>query len=245
MERTTSGKPRYWYKILGIFLSCLVAMWFNLPDLRQRLATIELFALFLFPLIIFYLRNSWSLGKSIRDIVLISILIVFSYSILHESSHVVGVYLIGPKPVEVHLIPKYWEGNFTTAASVSSEPVNSWLGVIPGLFPYIKDIFFLIIGFLILRRKRINNSFVAGFIYAFFCLTPLFDIVNNYLIKLIVGRLEGNDFYGVALGWGTVWANVIGMTFSIFAIFICIRTLIFYKGFPMIPSVDNAIDTSS
>jgi len=248
MEKTTSVKPKNWYKILGIFVFSLVMMWFSIavsqPDLRQRLATMEVFALFLCPLIIFYLRNNWSLVKWIINIVLIFILIVFSYSFLHESSHVVGVYLIGSKPLEVHLIPKYWEGNFTSGASVGSEPVKSWIGVIPGLSPYIKDILFLIIGFLILRRKSINNSFFAGFIYAFFCLTPLFDIVNNYLIKLIVGRLEGNDFYGVALGWGTFWANIIGMTFSIFAIFICIRIPIFYRNFPIIHRVDNGIKTN-
>ena len=243
---TTSTNPKNWFKILGVFSFNLIATWFILkgfvPDLRQRLATIEIFGLVFSPMIIFYLRNNWTPVKWIINIVLISIIVIFSYSFFHESSHVVGVYLIGSKPLEVHLIPKFWEGNFTSGASVRSEPVNSWLGVIPGLFPYIKDIFFLIIGFLILRRKSINNSFIAGFIYAFFCLIPLFDIVNNYLIKLIIGRVDGNDFYGVALGWGNFWSNIIGLTFSSFAIFICIWIPIFYKNFPMIPLNNNYVE---
>ena len=101
MKKNTSIKPKNWYKILGVFVLILVMMWFSIvdsqPDLRQRLATMEVFALFFFPLIIFYLRNNWSLVKCIINIVLIFILIVISYSFLHESSHLVGVYLIGSK----------------------------------------------------------------------------------------------------------------------------------------------------
>ncbi len=235
-----------WYKILGVFGFNLVVIWFILkgyvPDLRQRLATIEIFGLVFCPMIIFYLRNNWTPVKWIINIVLISIITIFSYAFIHESSHVIGAYIIGSKPIETHLIPNFWKGEFTTAW-IRSEPVNNILiGVIPGLFPYIKDIIFLIIGLVIFKKRRINNSFLAGFVYVFFCLVPLFDIVNNYLIKLIIGRVEGNDFYGVTLGWGDVWSNIIGMTFSIFAIFICIWILIFYKNFPVIHIEDNCIE---
>ncbi len=243
---TTSITSRNWYKILGVFGFNLIAIWFILkgfvPDLRQRLATIEIFGLVFSPMIIFYLRNNWAPVKWIINIVLISIIVIFSYSVIHEFSHVIGVYIIGSKPLEIHLIPNYWKGEFTTSASVRSEPVSNWLGVIPGLFPYIKDIIFLLLGLLIFKKTRINNSFLAGFIYVFFCLVPLFDIVNNYLIKLVIGRVEGNDFYGVTLGWGDAWSNIIGMTFSIFAIFICMWVPIFYKNFPMIAIGDNCIE---
>ena len=222
----TTFPQKNWYKILGVFVFNLIVIWFILkgiiPDLRHRLATIEIFGLVLCPLIIFYLRNNWSPVKWILNIAVISIIVIFSYSFIHESSHVIGVYIIGSETIETHLIPSFWKGEFTTAW-IRSEPVNNILiGVIPGLFPYIKDIIFLILGVLIFRKVKINNSFIAGFVYAFFCLVPLFDIVNNYLIKLISGKIEGNDFYGVTLGWGDVWSNIIGMTFSIFAIFICI-----------------------
>jgi hypothetical protein len=49
-----------WYKILGVFGFNLIVIWFILkgfvPDLRQRLATIEIFGLVFIPMIIFYLR---------------------------------------------------------------------------------------------------------------------------------------------------------------------------------------------
>ena len=233
---TTLTTPRNWYKILGVFGFNLVVIWIILkgfvPDLRQRLATIEIFGLVFIPMIIFYLRNNWSPVKWILNILLIFILIIFSYAFIHESSHVIGVYVIGSKPIETHLIPNFLKGEFTTAW-IRSEPVNNILiGVIPGLFPYIKDIIFLIFGLLIFKKVKINNSFIAGFIYAFFGLVPLFDIVNNYLIKLIVGKLDGNDFYGVALGWGEAWSNIIGLFFSVIAIGICIWIPLFYKDFP-------------
>jgi hypothetical protein len=239
---TSSTITRNWYKILGVFGFNLIAIWFLLkgfvPDLRQRLATIEIFGLVFSPMIIFYLRNNWSPVKWIINIVLISIIVIFTYGFIHESSHLIGVYLIGSKPIETHLIPHFWKGEFTTGW-IRSETVNDWTGVLPSLFPYIKDIIFLFIGLLIFQKRKINNSFFAGFTYAFLCLAPLFDIVNNYLIKLILGKVEGNDFYGVTLGWGDTWANIIGMTFSIFAIFTCIWIPIFYKNVPMIFLVDN------
>jgi hypothetical protein len=232
---TTVAAPRNWYKILGVFCFNFLMIWFILklfvPDLRIRLATIELVGLFLSPLIIFYLRNNWSPVKWIINIIVISILVILSYSFIHESSHVIGVYIIGSKPIEVHLIPDFWKGEYTTAW-VRSEPVDGWLGIIPGLSPYIKDIICLVLGLLIFRKIKINNSFLAGLIYAFFCLVPLFDIVNNYFIKLIIGKVEGNDFYGITLGWGETWAKIIGSCFSVIAIVISIWILIFNKDLP-------------
>ena len=67
-------------------------------------------------------------------------------------------------------------------------------------------------------------------LYMFFsvwvrCLISL----NNYFQKLL-GYLTGNDFYGVTLGWGDAWSNIIGITFSSFAICICVWVLMAYKS---------------
>jgi hypothetical protein len=244
MGQDSSLKTRSWYKILGIFVFCIITIWLkisnSIPDLSQRLATIELLTLVLCPLMFFYLRNNWKPLSWIVSMIVILLIVAATFSFLHEISHVIGLYLIGSKPTGYQLIPEYWKGDFKTAW-VNSVPVNNWTGVIPGLFPYIKDIAFLILGFTILRRKSINHSFLAGFIYAFFCLGPLFNIINNYLIKLILGKLDGNDFYGVTLGWGDTWSNIIGVSFSIFAICICIWIPIFYKDFPRQPVSDISV----
>jgi hypothetical protein len=44
-----------------------------------------------------------------------------------------GVYAVGSKPVEVHLIPSFWRGEFATGASFASEPVIGWPAALPGL----------------------------------------------------------------------------------------------------------------
>jgi hypothetical protein len=218
--------------ILGILIFITVVqpllLFIIVPDLRTRFALIEVCLFFVNPLIVFYLRNNWPRKITIISIVLTVIIWFFTLPFFHELSHLIGVYLIGSKLADYQLIPKFWEGDFTTAY-VGSYPVNDWRGPIPGLFPYIKDILMLIIGFVLLKSKKVSNAFWAGFIYAFFCLGSMFDIVNNYF-QYFLGYLTGNDFYGVSLGWGNDWSNIIGITFSSFALFISISVLLGYQS---------------
>jgi hypothetical protein len=218
--------------ILGILIFLTVVQTLILfivePDVRTRFALIEICVLVVNPLIVFYLHNNWPRKIVIINIVVLVIVWFVTLPLFHELSHVIGVYAIGSKPTVYQLIPKFWEGDFTTAF-VGSEPVNDWRGPIPGLFPYIKDILLLIIGFILLKGKKVNHAFWAGFIYAFFCLGSMFDILNNYFQKLL-GYLPGNDFYGVTLGWGDAWSNIIGIVFSIFAVCICVWVLMAYKS---------------
>jgi hypothetical protein len=218
--------------ILGILIFLTVVQTLILfivePDVRTRFSLIEIALFVVNPLIIFYLRNNWPRKILIINIVVLVTVWFVTLPLFHELSHVIGVYAIGSKPTVYQLIPKFWEGDFTTAF-VGSEPVNDWRGPIPGLFPYIKDILLLIIGFILLKGEKVSNAFWAGFIYAFFCLGSMFDIVNNYFQKLL-GYLPGNDFYGVTLGWGDAWSNTIGIVFSIFAVCICVWALMAYKS---------------
>lgn len=217
--------------ILGTIIFCtvvqLLVFFVLVPDVRIRFTLIELLLLVVNPLVIFYLRNNWPRRIWIIYFLIILIIWFFTLPFFHELSHVIGVYMIGEKPTAYQLIPKFWEGDFTTAW-VRSDPVNDWRGPIPGMFPYFKDIFLLIIGFIILKIRKVNNVFWTGFIYAFFCLGSMFDIVNNYLQKLF-GYVVGNDFYGVSLGWGEIWSNIIGIAFSSLAVFICVWVLVDHR----------------
>jgi hypothetical protein len=206
----------------------LLLLFLIVPDVRTRIALIEMSLFVVIPLIAFYLYNNWPQKNWILSIVVIIIVWFFTLPLFHESSHLIGVYLIGSKPVAYQLVPKFWEGDFTTAW-VQSEPIRDWRGPIPGLSPYIKDVLLAIIGFMILRGKKVSNAFWAGFIYVFFCLGSLFDIANNYFQKLL-GYVTGNDFYGVTLGWGDAWSNMIGIAFSIFAVCISIGVFMVYKS---------------
>ena len=218
--------------ILGIFIFITVVqallLFIIVPDVRTRFALIEICAFVINPLIVFYLHNNWPRKIVILNIVVLAIVWFITLPFFHELSHVIGLYAIGSKPIAYQIIPKYWEGDFSTAW-VRSAPVYDWRGPIPGLCPYIKDIILLIIGFILLKGKKVSKAFWAGFIYAFFCLGSLFDIANNYFLK-VLGYVTGNDFYGVSLGWGDTWSNIIGIAFTSFAICICVWVLIAYKS---------------
>jgi hypothetical protein len=92
-----------------------------------------------------------------------------------------GIVAVGDKILDYHLVPRLWEGDFDfTIGWVRLQGFNDWRDVIPGLSPYFRDIALLIAGFLILNSKGIRNSSFAGLIYVLFCLSSLYDIVDNY-----------------------------------------------------------------
>jgi hypothetical protein len=93
---------RAWYKILGLCAFNLFVSWLLLgmidPDLRHRLSTIEVFALVLTPAILFYLRTDWRPFRWIACLLGVAVVALFTYSFLHEATHVAGLYAIGAAP---------------------------------------------------------------------------------------------------------------------------------------------------
>jgi len=227
---------RTWYKILGLCAFNLFVSWLLLgiidPEPRHRLSTIEVFACVVMPAIFFYLRTDWRplcCGASLLGIAVVA---VFTYSVLHEGSHVLGLYALGSAPTKAQLIPRYWKGEFTTGAFVASKPLEGWLGAIPGVAPYIKDVIFALVGAWILHKRNFKSAFLAGLAYVILCLVPLFDVVNNYSIMLFLGEVPGNDFYGTALRWGPRWTHVVGVAFSVIVFAACACVLFFQKKRP-------------
>ena len=47
--------------------------------------------------------------------------------------------------------------------------------------PYVLDFVSIIIGYYILTRYKIKNSFLFGLAFLIFCLRPLYDIADNYI----------------------------------------------------------------
>ena len=232
MADKTSTVSNSWNTIfisLGLILTLLWIFHIRFqPNLSEKLSSIEIVVLLFYPLIVFYWRIGLPVQKWLLYVVILTVYIVVTDPIIHESSHILGNYAIGSKIIKYQLIPKFWKGEFAHGGWVQSEPITGWLGPIPGLAPYIKDILLLTAGWIIFKKRRIHNAFLAGFMYVFFCLSPMFDIISNYSLKLI-GRVEGNDFHGVALGWGEVWANGIGILFSIIALSISIWVILIFK----------------
>jgi hypothetical protein len=123
---------------------------------------------------------------------------------------------------------------------VKSQLLHDWRDVLPGLFPYFRDIVFLIIGFIILKFKKIKNSFFAGLILVILILSSLFDILDNYFIGYVIEHApQGNDFTGTALKIGEIWTNIIGILFLGFAFYISFRIIFLYKEFPNRNSEDS------
>ena len=240
MASTIPLNASTWPKILGVCAFNLIVIWFLLaridPDPRHRLSTMQVVTLGLVPLILFYLRNRWPALRWSVALLGIVVVTIFTYAFLHELSHVLALYAVGSRPLKVHLVPRYWAGEFTTGASVSSAPLDGWIGAIPGLGPYIKDVLFVAAGVWILRKGKIQSAFAAGLVYATFCLVPLFDLVNNYSIYVLLGEVPGNDFYGTSLRWGAGWTHAIGLAGSTLALAVSAWVLLFYTNHPAEPS---------
>jgi hypothetical protein len=206
-----------------------------ISDVGESISAIELLLLIPFPLIIFYARSKRQRSVIIVDIVLLCILWYLTYSFLHELSHLASSVLIGRRITGYQLFPGFWNGEFFSGggvASVPTGPLSDRLGFLTALAPYFKDVAFLIIGYLILRSKKVGNSFLAGFVFVLCCLSPLFDIVNNYSIYILHPDTIGNDFQGAALSIGPIWTNCIGALFTISAAAVTFRIMSIYKDFP-------------
>ena len=234
MEVQSSEHRRRDFKLLAVMTFNLVAVWFLTGlvalDLRHRLATMEIAGLLVIPLTVLYVRSNWPPKLWLANLAVLPLLWFSTYSLLHEGSHVVGAIVVGEKIVSCHMIPHFWEGEFTSGW-IQSTVLEGWRGVLPGLFPYLRDFLFLIAGWLILKSKRIKNCFLVGLVFVFFCLSPLFDIASNYLGGL-AQHAAGNDFIGTAMRIGSGWTNVIGLVLLSFAFYVSGRILLLYTNFP-------------
>jgi hypothetical protein len=89
-------------------------------------------------------------------------------------------------------------------------------------------IVFTIIGCLIMRRIKINNSFFRGLILTILVLSPAFDVVNNYMAYLF-GSL--NDFNALKITSSNLVANSIGSIFVLITVGGILWMIIFTKSY--------------
>jgi hypothetical protein len=229
-------------KFAGVIFFCVVSvLWlaklFSI-NARNVIASLEAGGFILLPLVLLYVRSNWPrrLWLWIIYTVVLPLLWFSTYGALHELSHLAGLILIGDKIVEHHVIPRLWEGEFTVGWVRTQAPgAPSWRYVLPGYGPYIRDIFFLSIGLITLKAKRIRNAFLVGLVFVLFCLSSLFDIVDNYFNGYLVSRMLGNDFMGSAMRIGATWTNIIGVVSAGFAVYVVWHVVMLYKGFPEMP----------
>ena len=123
-----------------------------MPDI---ISIIEIALIIVLPLIIFYQRRNCTLKQYIINIALLYFIWYFSYAFLHELSHMFGSWIMGTKISDYQLITPFWKGDFSTAY-VNSLFENKTQALVSLIMPYLRDIVFFIIGFWLLKRKRIT-----------------------------------------------------------------------------------------
>jgi len=231
------NRRRQWL-IFAVIVSSLFSLWLMtqwISDVRRSVSAIELLSLIPLPLIIFYARSNLQRSEIIVDVVLLCILWYLTYSLLHELSHLTSSVLVGRTITGYQLFPRFWDGEFFSGCGVASIPTGALsdrLGFLTALAPYIKDMVFLVIGYFVLQSQKVRNSFLVGFVFVLCCLSPLFDIANNYSIYVLNPDAIGNDFQGAALSIGLTWTNCIGAFFTFSAAAVTVRMILVYKGFP-------------
>jgi|WetSurMetagenome_2_1015567.scaffolds.fasta_scaffold03112_8 hypothetical protein len=196
--------------------------------MNKIIATLTMTFLVIFPLIRFYQRNNWE--KKIIWINLILIIVIWfsSYALFHELSHMIGTYLVGGTVTDYQLIPEFWKGDFRTAY-ITPENETTFQEFVTRLSPYVRDLLLVIIGFLVLRKQKIINSFIVGLIVTLFLLSSLFDIVSNFLGFAID---HDGDFNGLAKLTGKIWVYLIGISIFCIEAWTTFRVFQIYRNFP-------------
>jgi hypothetical protein len=143
-------------------------------------------------------------------------------------SHLIWAKLIGVKDVDKQIIPKYCTVDYVNAW-VRSEWTTSFQEFVITIFPYLRDLIIAVIGFLILKTKRIQNCFVVGLIFSLFLLNSAFDIVNNFLWYTV---FKFGDWDRISKLIGHFWTYFIGIAIMVFTFFLTYRIYVIYKGFP-------------
>lgn len=192
---------------------------------------IEILVLIVIPLLIIYLRSNWSNKEININVILLPVIWYLFYAPIHEAGHLLGCFIIGADISGYRLFAHFWEGSF----GLAYVDVKGGLGVnfnslVILILPYIFDLISVIIGYYILTKYKIKNSFLFGLTFLIFCLRPLYDIVDNYTgifynhsDLVLTGKIIGNYIVYI---YGIIVAAI-----SLVAIISLINR---YKNYPQI-----------
>ena len=177
------------------------------------------------PLIIFYQIINKSLKSYILYVVILYLIWFATYSVLHELCHIFGSWITGAKIKDYQLIPRFLKGDYKTGY-VNSVFENGFQSFISQIFPYFRDLIFLFIGYIVLKRKKITNTFLTGLVLILFVLSPLYDVFNNYFAFVLGAK---NDFSAIKGTIGNFGTHTIGLFLTLTGIFVLWRVFVIYK----------------
>jgi hypothetical protein len=93
-----------------------------------------------------------------------------------------GSLIVGAEITDYRLFAHFWEGSFGFAyVEVKDGLTANISSLIILVFPYLLDLFAIIIGYYILTKYKIKNSFLFGVTFLFLSLRPLYDLIDNYI----------------------------------------------------------------
>jgi hypothetical protein len=192
---------------------------------------IEILVLIIFPLLVLYLRSNWSMKEIYINVVVLPLIWYLFYAPIHELSHMLGCVIVGADITDYRLFAHFWEGSFGFAyVEVQGGLDVNMNSLIILISPYILDFISIIIGYYILTRNKIKNSFLFGLTFLIFCLRPLYDIVDNYIgifynngDLVLTSKIIGEYI--------TYSYGIISVTISLIAIILLLNK---YKDYPKV-----------
>ena len=192
---------------------------------------IEILVLIVFPLLVLYLRSNWTKKEIYVNVIVLPLIWYLFYAPIHELSHILGCIIVGSEITDYRLFAHFWEGSFGFAyVEVQGGLDVNMNSLIILISPYILDFISIIIGYYILTRYKIKNSFLLGLTFLIFCLRPLYDIVDNYIglfynngDLVLTSKIIGEHI--------TYSYGIISITISIIAIILLLHK---YKNYPKV-----------
>ncbi len=189
--------------------------------MNNLISTIEIAFFIMLPLVIFYRQTRWQAKYYILSIGILYSIWYLSYMLLHELTHWLGASIVGKEVTNYQLIPHFWKGNFGTGF-IEYDFRGDRRDFFIIILPYVRDIIFLLVGYILLKRELIKNLFLAGLIFVMLILSPLYDISNNYIAYLL-GAL--NDFNALSISSSRLITNTIGVLSMAVALVITYKSI--------------------
>ena len=193
------------------------------------LRIIEILVLVVLPLLIVYLRSSWTNKEIYINVIILPLLWYLFYAPIHELGHMLGCIIVGTNITDYRLFAHFWEGSFGFAyVDVKGGLAVNMSSFIILILPYILDLISITIGYYLLTRYKFKNSFLFGLVFLSFSVRPLYDLVDNSIGYF----LNYSDFVLAS----QIVGGLIVFTFVIISIIIGIALILLllkkYKQYP-------------
>jgi len=191
---------------------------------------LEILVLIVLPLLFIYLRSKWASKEIYINVIVLPLIWYVFYAPIHELSHILGCIIVGAPITNYRLFAHFWEGSFGFAyVDVKGGLDVNMDSLIILISPYILDFISIVIGYYILTRYKIKNSFLFGLVFLIFSIRPVYDLVDNF----IGYYLNHSDFVLAS----RIVGNLVIFTFVIISIIIGITlTLLLLKKYKQYPN---------